>query len=289
MKTAILIVAASFLLYNVYQTIIVTIFVSHFQLMIIQLPNFIKSSQPALQPALFLFQELSGAVGSYLRLVGGIFALSCALLFFKKDAKYVERLRVAILFESLYFLLLIPAAVNHIVGSIISSSTFLNIYAGVSFLLQAILIFPPLFILCRKLRKPQNLPSILKWTGITALLYVFGFWVRQGFMWVYAFLPSETQQAGLIDTIGSANSLLTLLLASIVSTVAWLTFRRNKKLNTWLVGTSIILVGAYFVIYDLVSFWAPIYRSFLPLTDFWMITLLVLGFAILRNQKTGST
>jgi hypothetical protein len=285
MKKALLIVATSFLLYNIYQAITTTLFVSHFQIAIIQLTHFIKSSQPNLQLTLFILQEIAGSAGSYLRLIGAIFALSCALLFFKKDAKYLGKLRKALLFESLYFLLLIPAAINHIVGSIISSSAFLNFYAGVSFLLQAVLIFPPLFMLRHKLRRPQYLPPIQKWAGIAAPLYVIGFWVRHGFLWVYALLPLGTQQASLLDTVGSVNSLLTLLVAAIASTVAWLTFRQKKKLNTWLVGTAIILVGVYFVIYDLVSVWVPIYRAFLPLTDFWMITLPILGIAEMEGIK----
>jgi hypothetical protein len=275
------------LLYTIYQTIISTIFISHFPSIVIQLPKFIKSSQPSLQLTLFLLQELTAAVGNYLRLVAGTFTLSCALLFFKKDTKYLEKFRKALLFESLYFLLLIPAATNHIVGSIISSSTFLNIYTGLSFLLQAVLIFPPLFILSRKLKKPQDQSSILKWAGIAGPLYVFGFWAKQRLMWVYALSPLGNQQAGLIDAFGSANSLLTLLIAALISTVAWLTFRQKKKLNTWLVGATIILVGVYFVIYALVSVWIPIYRAFLPLTDFWMITLPILGTAVLLNSNSN--
>lgn len=289
MKKALLIVAAAFLLYNIYQTIISTIFISHFPSIVTQLPNFIKSSQPTLQLALFLTQELTGAVGSYLRLIGAIFAFNCALLFFKKDAKYLEKLRVALLFESLYFLLLIPAGINHIVGSIISSSAFLNIYTGISAMLQAVLVFPPLFMLSRKLRKPQNLPSILKWAGIAATLYVFGFWVKQALMWVYALSPLGTQQAGLIDTVGAVNSLLTLLVAAIVSTGAWLIFRQKKKLNTWLVGTALILIGVYFAIYALVSVWVPIYFAFLTLTDFWIVTLPILGITILFNRSLVSS
>jgi hypothetical protein len=289
MKKALLIVAAAFLLYNIYQTIISTIFISHFPSIVTQLPNFIKSSQPTLQLALFLTQELTGAVGSYLRLIGAIFALNCALLFFKKDPKYLEKLRVALLFESLYFLLLIPAGINHVVGSIISSSAFLNIYTGISALLQAGLIFPPLFMLSRKLKKPQHLPSILKWAGIAATLYVFGFWVKQALMWVYALSPLGTQNAGLIDIVGSVNSLLTLLVAAIVSTGAWLIFRQKKKLNTWLVGTALILIGVYFAIYALVSVWVPIYFAFLTLTDFWIVTLPILGITILFNRSLVSS
>jgi hypothetical protein len=59
--------------------------------------------------------------------------------------------------------------------------------------------------------------------------------------------------------------------------VVYLTFRQKKKFNIWLSGTAITLIGIYFAIYDIISVWDPIYRAYLPLTDFWMITLLVLG------------
>ncbi len=224
-RIALLVVAISFFLYTLYYAVIGTFFLSHFQLVIARLPQFIKSSNPNLQLGLFLFQELSGAVGSYLRLVGAIFGLNAAVLFFKNDMRYIERLWKVFLFESLFFLLLLPAALNHLVGSIISTSPFLNFYTGVSFLLQAVLIFPALFMLSRKLRKPQNLPPILKWACIAAPLYMFGFWVRHGFLWVYALSSSTAQNAGLIGMVGAVNSLVTLLVAAVVTTVAVLSFR----------------------------------------------------------------
>jgi hypothetical protein len=285
LKKALFIVALSFLLYTLYQAITTTIFVIHFPLVVTQLPKFIESTQPTLQLALFLFQEIAGSIGSYLRLIGAIFALNCAFLFFKNNSKYLQKLRLTLLFESLYFLLLFPAAVNHLVGSVISSSSFLNFYTGVSCLLQAVLIFPVLFVLSRKLKNSQNIPSILKWACVSASLYVFGFWVRHGLLWVYAIWPLETQYWSLIGTVGFVNSLLTLLVAAVVCTCVCLTFRQKKKLNIWLSGIAIALVGVYFAIYNLVSILDPIYRAYLPLTDFWMITLLFLGLVVMVDSK----
>jgi hypothetical protein len=282
-----LIVALSFLIYTLYQAITTTIFVYHFPTVIIQLPRFIESSQPNLQLGLFLFQELSGSVGSYMRLLGAIFALHSAILLLKKDSKYLGRLRLTILFESLYFLLLFPSAINHLVGSVISSSAFLNFYTGVSCMLQAVLIFPSLFMLSHKLKNPQNIFSLLKWANVAAPLYVLGFWVRHGLLWVYAIWPLETQQWSIFEKVGFVNSLLTLLVAAFVCTGICLAFRKKEKLNIWLAGTAITLIGAYFAVYDLVSVWDPIYRAYLPLTDFWMITLLVLGVAVLVDSRSS--
>ncbi len=289
MGKALFVVAVSYLLYNIYQAVVTTIFVSHFAQIVTQLPNFIQSSHPALQIPLFLLQEIAGSIGIYLRLAGGIFAVYSAVLFIKKDQRYLDKFGKVLLFESLYFALLIPSGINHVVGSTITSSAFVNIYTGASFLLQAALIFPPLFILSRKLKQPQNIPAILKWAGIAAPLYVFGLWVKHGLMWVYALSPLGTGQSGLVDAVGSTDSLLTLLVAAIVATAALLAFRQKKKLNTRLAGTAIILVGAYFVIYAVVSVWVPIYLAFLPLTEVWMITLPILGTAILLNQSLASS
>ncbi len=284
-KKVLFIVAIAYLLYNIYQAIVTTIFISHFSLIIHRLPNFIESSQPTLQLGLFLLQEIVGSIGSYLRLIGGIFAVYSAVLFLKKDRRYIDKFGKTLLFESLYFALLIPAGVNHIVGSIISSSTMLNPYTGVSFLLQASLIFPAVFMLSRKLKNPLEHKLVLTWAGIAAPLYVFGLWVKHGLLWVYALLPSGSQQANQINTIGSVNSLLTLLVGAAVITAASLMFRQYKRLNARLIGTALILVGVYFIIYALVSVWVPSYLAFLPLTEFWMITLPILGVAVLFDSE----
>lgn len=279
-KTALTVVAISFLLYTTYQAITTTLFVMHFPTVIKILPNFITSSQPQLQLALFLFQEIAGSVGSYLRLTAAILAVTSTILYLKNNPKYLQKFRLVLLFESLYFLLLLPAAANHLIGSAISTSAFLNFYTGVSVLLQALLIFPALFLLSQKLKHPQDTISIFKWVAIAAPLYAFGFWVRHGLLWVYALSSQAPPQAGFPQTIGFVNSWLTLFVAALVTTFICLDFWRHKKPNLPLVATAISLMGIYFVIYDLVSVWVPVYLDFLPLTDFWMLTLPILGVAI---------
>jgi hypothetical protein len=120
-------------------------------------------------------------------------------------------------------------------------------------------------------------------------LYVLGFWVKHALMWAYAISPLETQLGSLARTVGFVNSWLTLMIAAVVCAIVYLTLRQKNKLNIKLAGISIISMGGYFLIYDLVSVWDPIYRAFLPLTDFWMISLLVLGFTILVESRQMST
>jgi hypothetical protein len=279
-KAALIVVAASFLFYTIYQSITTTIFVLNFPTVIKVLPTKIESSNPTLQLGLFLFQETAGSIGGYFRLAGAILAISGAVLYFRGTAKYLARFRLVVLFESLYFLLLLPAAVNHLIGSTISTSAFLNFYTGISTLLQALLIFPPLFMLSRKLKNPQNIQSIQKWACIAAPLYVLGFWVRHALFWVYALSSGAPPQTGVFEAVGFVDSCLTLLVASLFTVVICFKFMQKKQLNLRLISVDVVLVGAYFAVYDLVAVWLPSYRAFLPLTDFWMVTLPILGIAV---------
>jgi hypothetical protein len=170
----------------------------------------------------------------------------------------------------------------------ISTSPFLNFYNGVSFLLQVLLVFPALFVLSRKLKNPEDAGSILKWAGIAAPLYVWGLWVKNGLMWVYAISPAQTTPWSFAGAVGFVNSWVTLLVAAALCSVVCITFGQKQKLNVRLAGAAIVLVGIYFVVYDLVSVWDPIYRAFLPLTDFWMISLLLVGVAVLADARRTS-
>ena len=58
---------------------------------------------------------------------------------------------------------------------------------------------------------------------------------------------------------------------SVVCGFVFLISKQKKNINIKLVGAAAILTGGYFLIYDLVSVWDPIYRDFLSLTDFWMM------------------
>ncbi|HUK84245.1 MAG TPA: hypothetical protein VLU95_00135, partial [Candidatus Acidoferrum sp.] len=141
-RTAVLIVALAFLIYNVYQAIIVTFFISHFPLIAQRLPSVIASKNMHLQVTLFLTQELTGSVGAYLRLAGALLATNFALNFYGNKPTYLKTLGKAVLFESLYFLMFVPVVVNQFVGSVISTSLYLNFYTGLSYLLQIIIVCP---------------------------------------------------------------------------------------------------------------------------------------------------
>ena len=233
---------------------------------------------------LLIIQEFASIIGIYLRLFGGVLAVSSAYLFYKNDSRYIGRLSKVILFESLYFASFIPSGLNHIILSF-SEFAFVgfNLYTGASFLLQGLILFPVLFILNRKIEVNKDSVN-LRWIGIAAPLYVFAMWIKHAFFWF--FVLSMTTTSSLFETIGMINSMLTMLVAALILLYACIPLiRYTKKIYSGIIGASLILIGIYFVIYFIVSIWVPIYSSYLYLTEFWMVSLLIPGFILLLKTR----
>ena len=277
-KTALLIVALAYFLFNVYQAALTTVFVFQFPF---TLNNFISNQTIAFNVPLLLLQEIAGSIGVYLRLAAGILALQTVWLFTKQHNINLQKLNKILLLESLYFLLLLPSGINHIVTSVTNPGGMFNIYTGISFVLQPLLIFPSMFMATRK--QTQNID--LKWLSIAGTCYILALWVKHSLMWIYALVPYGNPQWTLIHYIGSANSTTTLLFAAITAAATYLMFKQNKTVNTKLTATTLTLVGSYFVIYVLVSLWVPVYLSFLELTEFWLIVLPILAITVAKRAS----
>ena len=153
-------------------------------------------------------------------------------------------------------------------------------FVGLSYLLQALLIVPPFMVLGFKIKNNQSQAAIKKWACIAAPLFVFAFWFKYLFLWIDTFSPMGPQQATIASTVGAVNSWITLLIAGVLTIFACLGYYKNKKINKYLISTALIVFGGYFVIYDLVAIWEPVYSWFFYVTDIWMITIPILGLAI---------
>jgi hypothetical protein len=287
LKISVLVLALSFLIYHIYwaiQEIFFFIYITDiifnpaaFDIVLLQFENLF----------LLAFQEYASITGYFLILIGGIFGLQSALRFMKNDKNYSKKLGLAFIFTSFFYILLLPSSLRHFFGvAVVSQNTnisnFYSIYVAFSTLIQALLIGVPLFVLGYKLKKTQNQASILKWTSIAAPLCVFGFWAYAFLLWVYALLPLGPAKASLMSTIGAVNSILTLLIAGIITTIVVLDYNRKKVLNKSLAGVAIVLVGIYYLVYVLVSIWVPIYFSFMQLTEIWLIVSPILGIVLLK-------
>ena len=73
-----------------------------------------------LQSGAIIVQEYSASAGYFLTLIGAIPVVHCTVLFIKNDKKYLDRLDKALFFETIFFLLLIPSSLHHLLGIALS-------------------------------------------------------------------------------------------------------------------------------------------------------------------------
>ena len=281
LKICLLTVALSFLAYSIYWAII-TPFAAIEVFSFIETPTFQNSAMNTpLEVKLLLSQEISVAIGYITNLIAAVLALKSLIYYIRKNEKWQSTLGKALIAEAVFYLLFIPTILHHMGGAIISMAGSV-LFVGLSYLLQALLIVPPFMVLGLKLKNNQSQAIIKKWACIAAPLFVFGFWFKYLFLWIDTLFPMGPQQTTIASTVGAVNSWITLLFASVLTVLACSSYYKTEKMNKWLVGIAIILFGGYFIIYDLVSIWVPVYGWFFYITDIWMITLSILGLAILK-------
>jgi hypothetical protein len=287
-KVALLIVAATFLAYSVYWLVNGVIWgytVTQMVLCVNQIP-LLTAMGTAEVTALFI-QEYASVVNSFVILFCGVFAFQSAFFYIKKNPKYLQKLRWVLVLLAVFSLLLVPASVHHLAGVALGWS-MVDVYVGLSYLVQALLIVPPLLLLSQKMRDSQDTAPMLKWASIAAPLFVFALYFKYLFLWIDTLSPMNTQQANPMSTVGAINSLLTLLVAGAVIAVGCLWLNKNRTNAKRLLSAGLVLVGTFFIIFSLVALFVPIYASFWYLTDFWMLTLPVLGImAFLSMYKYG--
>lgn len=282
LKISILIIAFSFLAYSVYWTAYSVLWIYNITINITSWFRILNIGN--LQQNIIIIQEYAASAGYFLAIISAIFAFQCAILIIKNNKKYLDKLGKTLLFNALFFAMLLPSSIHHLLGSFLSW-TNVDIYVGLSFLLQVLLIAPTSIILSHKLRKPHSKTSILKWVTISASLAVLGFWIKYLLFWLATLYPLGPKQPNLATIIGGVNSFVTLLIAGILTSLACIIVYRKKRVNIRVVGIALILFGSHFIIYDLISIWVPVYKSFQYLTDFWMIVLPILGLALFKMKS----
>lgn len=284
LKIGLLAGVSSFLAYSIFWAANSVFWV--FRLTTTLIPMMETINLSSLHQNIILVQEYSASAGYFLALIGAVFAVLSIRQFVKNQERYRHNLGLALVFEAAFFLTLIPSSIHHLLG-VALSWTFVDVLVGISFLLQVCLIVPPLIIIGRNIGKPQRQNSVLKWIAIGMSLVVWAFWFKYLFLWIDALLPLGPKQANLPVIVGGINSGVTLFVASVLATVSCIAFFQQRKINNRLVGAALLSLGGYFAIYDLVSLWVPVYNSFLYLTDFWMIALLITGGTILKAKPNN--
>jgi hypothetical protein len=156
-----------------------------------------------------------------------------------------------------------------------------DVYVGLSYLIQALLIAPTLLMLSQKMRQPQNVDAIKKWAFIAAPAYVFALYAKYLLLWLDTLVPMGPEEATLAADVGAVNSVLTLLVGGCVTAAACYALWSRRRVGVRLAGVALVVVGGFFVVFSFVAVFVPVYAWFWYLTDFWMASLVVGGVACL--------
>jgi hypothetical protein len=288
LKATILIVAAMFLGYCIYwlvQGVIwgctVTFLITHIN----QIPLLHSAGNGELL-ALFI-QESCSVANSFILMICGAFAFQSAIYYIKSDHKYIQALRRSLVLLAVFSILLVPASVHHLLG-IVYGWSMVELGVGLSYLIQALLIVPPLLVLSQKMRKPKNVDAIKKWAYIAAPAYVFALYIKYLLLWLDTLVPMGPKEASLAANVGGINSVVTLLVGGLMTAAACYALWSKKPVGMRLAGVTVIVVGGFFVVDSLVAVFVPVYAWFWYLTDFWMVSLPVLGAAILWISRKSA-
>jgi hypothetical protein len=224
-------------------------------------------------------------IGNIFRLIGVSFALLSLYLVWGPKPKPFSNIKkktaVALLFEGIFFLLLLPVNILFI------------LYLGplpifIAFILQALLVPPLLTVLSFKVWRYQKTAeeTVLKWAGIAAIGYLTDIWISNVFRGLSMIdIEGVGSLIRNVTSLGFLNSIITLSLSLIFAIAGFYTLQKkdNKRLSTRLIAVALIMLGLHFVIF---IFYSAIINawSWILVTEVWPIALLGLGLNMLKEE-----
>jgi hypothetical protein len=223
-------------------------------------------------------------VGLWLRLIGACFFVAAAWLLLREKRVSIRFIRTAVFLEATYFLFYIPFEAYLITRP---SNSAVGVESGISYALQTLLISPALFMLYSKMRHFEagnDAKQIVKWFGIAFICYVFAMWVKS---FLFAFYAVGVDFSEPVLIVGSLNSTVTLLIAAVGSVIVLLPVIRGTRTSFSVRGLGAVLscVSVYFVVFLLISLVNANYLTWLPLTEWWAASFLLLGIALVVRGK----
>ena len=124
---------------------------------------------------------------------------------------------------------------------------------------------------------------MFRWGAIAVVGYTFALWIKHFLLMLYA-LPIDL--ANPILVVGSLNAALTILVAGLILTAAFLPLIRRQRLsfNPRLAGLGFLLVGVHFVVYIAVSLLVQRYWDFMMLTELWALAFIILSVGYISKR-----
>ncbi len=265
-------------------------------------------------------EGVTGSISIISRAIAGAFAFYAAFLYWRKKAPAMPAIRksasVALLFEAIFFLALIPSIIAAVVYNLSSENLFyfghtpelLLLYCTVIPILAVVLVVPPLLLKLRAtIKNEASKQEIGRWACLTAVAYMFVvFWFTYCMFWMGETVPYPgvypkwgldfvLQPANLLSFSLTVFGLLALAVAALLTTLPTIR-KQTAELNLTCIGAIMIAFGAYFIFnvfyYYLTggyqanpSVW---YEVIGPLhnPNLWTIAIAFLGVPVLIHAKT---
>ncbi|MEJ2240560.1 MAG: hypothetical protein P8Y18_00225 [Candidatus Bathyarchaeota archaeon] len=241
----------------------------------------------------FMVMELSAAVGMLFRFVGVLLAILALKEFWPhhvwnrhKNFFDVKNLvALALIFEAIYYVLLLPSGI--LMTGFSQFQSLASLLLGIDYLLMVFLTVPFLLVLAIKVyrTKPEGFKS-WRWTAITLVAYVIILWANSVLKWFdritiegFSFFSSG------INALGALNSIVLMSLAIIFSVIGAYYLAKKDIGSTlkWL-GFAFALIGLHYIIYVLYSYLVGM-LGFLVIAEIWAIPLLGLGLTMLKSKS----
>jgi hypothetical protein len=266
-------------------------------------------------------EGVSGSVSIISRAVAGAFAFYAAFLFWRKKDAAMPMVRksasVALLFEAIFFLALIPSIIAAAAYNLTSENLFyfghtpglLLMYGTFLPILAIVLVVPPLLFKLRAVIKQEaSQQEIAKWACLTGVAYLFVvFWFNYCMLWLGETVPYQRvyEQWGLSFVLQPANllsfsltvfGLLALAVAALITTLPAIK-KQTTQLNLVRIGAILVAFGGYFIFNVFFYYFTGGYSAHpsvwyevigpLHNPNLWTIALAFLGVPVLIYSKIG--
>ncbi len=246
----------------------------------------------------FWTDHVTGGIVDTLRVVAVILLFVALYLAWgpKKQSFYAVKkyLAIAILFEGIYWLAVLPDIVRRLVTGLQPQLLY------VGFLFEILGASILVIVLATKVWKYKvgSRKYLIKWGCFAGISYIFAMWIYNMFRWLsMSGLVGEVDPRLAINifsgitSIGFLNTAITLTLSLVFAICAsyLLVKRNNKKLGTQLAGLAILLFGLHFILYTIYAWFAPNEWAFvLVLTQIWPMPIIGVGIGLLLKKDEVS-
>lgn len=237
--------------------------------------------------SMYVWMEISGAIGTITRNIGIILGIIALYLLSLKNKSFTEvkKLVSAALFIEAFYYFMVGVPSGTFMTTIGYGGQFVTL--GISYFLQFLFTTPFLVILGLQIhRNKQNEIRFLKWVGFAFIGYIAALWLNSVFRW-FDMISSDGLSVFFkgLRAVGSLNAFIGMSLAMIFSLVGVYYLHKSSKNTIKWASFALIMIGLHYIIYLVYSYFGGMI-GFVLIVEVWAIPLLGLGISIYRDQTS---